>query len=82
LGDDGAESIIARTVKKGGTTVTLRNERGVRLWSGRRKRKCSLQPYLSNPRKTEPVAAWNPECSSRIGAARGSAALCAFDRLH
>ena len=35
---DGAESIIARTVKKGDKTATLRNSRGIPLWSGGRRR--------------------------------------------
>ncbi len=33
---DGVESIIARTVKKGDKTATLRNSRGIPLWSGGR----------------------------------------------
>ena len=35
---DGAESIIARTVKKGDKTATLRNSKGVPLWSGGRRK--------------------------------------------
>ena len=35
---DGAESIIARTVKKGDKTATLRDSRGIPLWSGGRRK--------------------------------------------
>ena len=35
---DGTESIIARTVKKGDKTATLRNSRGIPLWSGGRRK--------------------------------------------
>lgn len=30
---DGSDAIIARTVKKGGKTTTLRNQKGIPLWS-------------------------------------------------
>ncbi len=32
--DDGADAIIARTVRKGDKTTTLRNQKGIPLWSG------------------------------------------------
>jgi hypothetical protein len=32
--DDGADAIIARTVKKGDKTTVLRNSKGIPLWSG------------------------------------------------
>ena len=34
----GVDSIIARSVKKGDKVATLRNPKGVPLWSGRRRR--------------------------------------------
>jgi hypothetical protein len=36
--DDGVNAIIARNVKKGGKTTTLRNQKGIPLWSGGRRR--------------------------------------------
>ena len=36
--DDGADAIIARTVKKGDKTTTLRNQKGIPLWSGGRRK--------------------------------------------
>jgi hypothetical protein len=36
--DDGVDAIIARTVKKGDKTVTLRNNSGIPLWSGGRRK--------------------------------------------
>ena len=35
---DGTESIIARSVKKGDKTATLRNSKGIPLWSGGRRK--------------------------------------------
>jgi DNA/RNA endonuclease YhcR with UshA esterase domain len=36
--EDGGSAVIARSVQKGATTVTLRDDRGRPLWSGGRRR--------------------------------------------
>jgi hypothetical protein len=35
--DDGGEAVVARVVKKGGKTLTLRDSAGIPLWSGGRR---------------------------------------------
>lgn len=36
--EEGGSSVIAKSIRKGGTTVTLRDDRGRPLWSGGRRR--------------------------------------------